>query len=289
MPFYSPLRYPGGKSKLFPYIREIIKQNNFFNHTYVEPFSGGASVGLGLLINEIVPQIIINDLDIHIYSFWKSILENTERFISDIENIKLDIETWDSMKLIYKSPHEYSIYEVGLSTFYLNRTNKSGILTGGIIGGREQTGKYKIDARFNRDTLINRILKISNYQDRISVLNLDVIDLVNLIEDRGNPYFYYFDPPYYHKAKDLYLNHFQYSDHLELSEIIRSIEKNPFVLTYDNVKDIRQLYRDLYCDEFSLKYNAHNCTIGKEIIYYKNLLVPSIETKNKYIEMNRTA
>ena len=159
--FYSPLRYPGGKSKLEPLMEMLIKQTGHSGGIYVEPFAGGAGIALELLEKGIVKEIVINDLDKGIYSFWKAILTETDRFIDDIRNVALTIDEWNRQRTIIDNCGKYS-YELGFATFYLNRTNRSGIIKGGVIGGIEQSGSWKMDARFNRETLIERINKIAN-------------------------------------------------------------------------------------------------------------------------------
>lgn len=151
--FYSPLRYPGGKGKLEPFMELLIRQTGHLGGTYVEPFAGGAGIALELLEKEIVNDIVINDLDKGIYSFWRAILSETDRFINDIRNVELTIDEWNRQRQVIDNCNRYS-YELGFATFYLNRTNRSGIIKGGVIGGTEQNGNWRMDARFNREALI---------------------------------------------------------------------------------------------------------------------------------------
>src|SRR5690625_1246846 len=159
MRFYSPLRYPGGKSKLTKQIISLFETNNYNNGVYIEPFAGGAGIALSLLLNNYVDRIHINDLDISIYSFWKAILEDSEKFIQLIWKTPITIDEWKFQKNIQENPESASTLELGFSTFYLNRTNISGIIKGGVIGGYSQNGNYKMDARFNKEKLVDRIQK----------------------------------------------------------------------------------------------------------------------------------
>ena len=147
---YSPLRYPGGKSKLAPFVSLAIKKANLQNPVYIEPFAGGAGTALELLFNGIVDEIVINDYDKAIYSMWRAILTNTRKFIYFIENTPLNDVEWRKQKKIYTTQNKKYSIELGFATFYLNRTNRSGILSAGPIGGHNQTGNYLIDARFNK-------------------------------------------------------------------------------------------------------------------------------------------
>ena len=206
--FYSPLRYPGGKGKLGPFMELLIRQTGHVGGTYVEPFAGGAGIALELLEKGIVNDIVINDLDKGIYSFWRAILTETNRFVNDIRNVELTIDEWDRQRRIIDDCSRYS-YELGFATFYLNRTNRSGIIKGGVIGGIEQTSNWRMDARFNREALINRIVKVASRKKYIHLYNKDVSSFVqNYLPKYQQNAFVYFDPPYFGKGKQLYLNFF---------------------------------------------------------------------------------
>lgn len=174
---YSPLRYPGGKSKFYDYIREILKCNNLIGETYIEPFAGGAGLALKLLFNNDVKRIVINDFDPAIYSFWYSILYETDAFCGLIDSTPITLDEWKNQRNIYMDNSDYTSLKLGFATFYLNRTNVSGVIKGGVIGGQEQTGTYKMDARFNKENLIKKIMKISGYRDQIVLLKQDAKEI----------------------------------------------------------------------------------------------------------------
>lgn len=265
--YYSPLRYPGGKSKIALLIEQIIINNELKGCTFVEPFAGGAGVALDLLFNNLVKNIILNDSDIAVYSFWKATLEDTGKFISDIYNVPLTIKEWEHQKEILKSSKEPS-YELGFAAFYLNRTNRSGILNAGVIGGKKQDGKWKMDARFNRDNLASKILKIAERKNDISIFNLDVKDFIKHIPSENT--FVYLDPPYYEKGKQLYSNYFVHDDHQNLEKIIRNLDVK-WVLTYDNNPEIRKIYKGYEIKDFDIKYSVAKQKTANEILIHKNL------------------
>lgn len=155
----SPLRYPGGKTKLYEYIHSILKLNGMLGQTYIEPFAGGAGLALKLLLNNDVKRIVINDFDYAIYSFWYCVLHKSEQLCDFVCNIPLTLDEWDKQHYIYTHQTEYSQIEIAKAILFLNRTNVSGVITGGMIGGRSQSEKYKIDARFNREKIIKKIEK----------------------------------------------------------------------------------------------------------------------------------
>ena len=202
---YSPLRYPGGKSKIAPFVSLLIEKSNLGECTYVEPFAGGAGVALSLLFAGTVTSIVINDYDKAIYSMWKAILEETEAFINLVQTVPLTIDEWRKQKQIYNDQNKKYSLELGFATFYLNRTNRSGILEAGPIGGYKQIGNYLMDARYNREALIERIKKIAKYKSHIHLYNKDIESFIkNYLPKYQQNAFVYFDPPYYNKGKELY-------------------------------------------------------------------------------------
>ena len=176
--FYSPLRYPGGKAKLARFMEFIIKERGYIGGTYIEPFAGGAGIAVELLLRDVVSRIVINDYDKGIWSFWKAILTETERFISEIRTVPLTINEWEKQRSICLNYNKKYSFELGFATFYMNRTNRSGIIKGGVIGGLEQTGKWKIDARFNRESLISRIESIAFRKKDIHLYNQDITTFI---------------------------------------------------------------------------------------------------------------
>lgn len=287
--FYSPLRYPGGKGKLSHYIQLLVDYNFITDGHYVEPYAGGASVALSLLFNEYVQHIHINDYDSRIFAFWDSILNHTDELCQKILDIDITIKNWEEQKKIQQTPSKYTNLEIGFSTFFLNRTNRSGILKAGVIGGKNQQGKWKIDARFNKQDLIQRIKKISRYKNRISVYNLDAAVLTEKL-DKELPQrtLFYFDPPYYNKGKDLYINFYEHADHQQISQLIARLKNRYWLVSYDNDVNIRNLYQPFLQRTYELNYHASKASKGSEIIIYShNLIVPEIRNPTSKIEIKK--
>lgn len=282
MKHYSPLRYPGGKNKLSAFIAKICIDNNINGH-YVEPYSGGASVALFLLLEGYVTKITINDKDRSIYAFWHSVLNNTNELCKLIENAELSITEWKKQKEIQSNKKEVDLLSLGFSTFYLNRTNRSGIINGGVMGGVEQNGNYLMDCRFNKEELINRIRAIANKRKQIRLYNKDAIKLIDkiTIESENDNVVYYFDPPYYLKASSLYMNHYKDDNHKIVRDKIKSMINIKWIVSYDNVPEIQKLYSEFYKKEFSFKHIAYKSRIGNEILFFSNNLIqPMIENYN---------
>lgn len=272
----SPLRYPGGKKKLTGFIKDVIECNDLLGGTYIEPFAGGASVALSLLFTEYVNNIVINDIDRSIYAFWHSVINSTEELCRLIRNTTVSVEEWDRQRAVQEHKGDCDVLELGFSTFFLNRTNRSGIVKGGIIGGREQTGKWKIDCRYNRTDLIKRIEKVALYANRIELHNQDAIDFINAIRPvLGANVLIYFDPPYYNPGAALYANFYTPDDHRELSEFIKCLNCK-WMLTYDYTPDIIELYRDSERRLLTLSYTAAQKIRGSEMIAFSDdFIIPT--------------
>lgn len=269
--FYSPLRYPGGKGKLTPLIELLIDKYGHRGGIYIEPFAGGAGVAIELLEKGVVSEIVINDLDKGIYSFWRAILEETDRFLEQVSRIPLTIDEWKKQRSIcFENNKKYS-FELGFATFYLNRTNRSGIIKAGVIGGMDQSGLWKLDARFNREDLIFRIKKIAENKSKIHLYNKDIKSfLENYVPKYEENAFIYFDPPYFNKGKQLYLNFFNYNDHIRIEKLIANTVNCDWIITYDDEPEIEKIYEKYYIKKFELNYSVAKKRKAKELIIFKS-------------------
>lgn len=277
MELSTPLRYPGGKSRLTPYFKKVLDANSLRGGVYAEPFAGGAGVAMSLLSAGDVSEIRINDADRSIYAFWKAVTENNAEFLEIFDRTAMDIDEWYDERIVQERKDTAGILELGFSTFFLNRANRSGILTGGVIGGKDQTGRYKIDARFNRSALRARIEHIGKLADRIGVTGEDAVDfMVDLEEESPDRLLLYIDPPYYDKGSTLYMNHYAHDDHVNLSKAIGSLECR-WILSYDDTLEIRKMYAGMEPLGFDLRYSSYESRLGKEVFYCsKNLILPDM-------------
>ncbi|MEZ4801224.1 MAG: DNA adenine methylase [Gelidibacter sp.] len=266
--FKTPLRYPGGKQKLSPFINEILQANHINGH-YCEPYAGGAGVALELLLTRKVQHIHLNDCDFGIYAFWYSVLNYTEELCYMISIASMTVEEWRFRQQIVKQCDRQNILELGFSVFYLNRCNRSGVLSAGLIGGLDQKGNYKMDARFSRTNLIQRIESIALYKDQISITNMDAEQyILNYIPNLPYNSLIYLDPPYYEKGSQLYLNSYRQNDHSRLSETIQQEIYHKWILSYDGVPDIINLYINRRQFLYDLQYSAGKVYKGKEIFIF---------------------
>lgn len=286
MDYYSPLRYPGGKGKVSNYFKQIYKDNLLYDGIYCEPYAGGASVALSLLLNQYASKVIINDIDRSLYSFWHSVLHDTDTLCRRVHDTRVTIREWKLQREIQLRKDKAALIDLGFSTFFLNRTNRSGILNAGVIGGKDQQGTWKIDARFNKKDLIARIERIAYYRKNIELHNCDAMKLIKSVKSKlPKNTLIYFDPPYFVKGKDLYLNYYKMHDHESIANEIERVSKQKWIVTYDNVKPIRDLYENFRQRKFDLNYSAAAPSRGQEVMIFSNNLhiskTPIINKSNR--------
>ncbi len=269
----SPLRYPGGKTGLAGFLGRVLKVNKMRDAVYAEAYAGGAGAALSLLFSEKVSRVVLNDKDRCIHAFWRAVLNQTEQFLDLLDSTPVTIDEWRRQREVYDHPCRHGQLRLGFATFFLNRCNRSGILvSGGPIGGYAQKGKWKIHARFNRTGLRNRIEKIDLYRERIEVHNLDALvflrEVVRPITRKKAPCLVFLDPPYYAKGRQLYLDAYEHDDHAALARFLKRSRFFGWVLTYDNVPEIRQLYASLDPQAFDLSYSAYERRTGRELLMH---------------------
>ena len=281
--FYSPLRYPGGKGKLAEFMKYMIVQLGHSGGTYIEPFAGGAGIAIELLLRGVVSRIVINDYDKGIWSFWKAVLTETNRFIGELEVVPLTMEEWNRQRMICLTQNDKYSFELGFATFYMNRTNRSGIIKGGVIGGVDQSGVWKMDARFNREELIRRVESIAKRKSDIKLYNKDINSFITrYIPQYEENALVYFDPPYFKKGKQLYMNYFKLEDHVRIERVIRNYVQCDWIITYDYAKEIEEIYKNYSMCLYDLKYSVSSkCKASELMIFKDGISIPNDENLQK--------
>lgn len=269
--YNTPLRYPGGKQRLAPFIMEVMELNGLANGHYVEPYAGGAGVGMELLLAGRAAHVHLNDISVGVYAFWRSILTNTEEFCRRVSAASLTIEEWRRQKAILSHPRKFCQLDVGFSLFYVNRCNRSGIPSGGVIGGLEQNGRWRMDARFPRNELIRRIESIATKKAAITVKNWDGERfLLEYVPTLPQNTLIYCDPPYFHKADRLYLNYYTPEDHCRIAKVMQKHVKRPWLVSYDSVPQIMKHYSKRHSFCYDLQYNAAKAYKGAEVFFFSD-------------------
>lgn len=282
---FSPLRYPGGKGKLAAYVKDVITQNGLEDGQYVEPYAGGAGIAIELLLEEYVKKIWINDLSVPVYAFWYSVLNSTDELCRLVRDTKLSVPSWRRQKRLFREASDP--LSLGFATFFLNRTNRSGILNGGVIGGVDQTGPWKIDARYNAAELIQRITLIANMKRRITLTNDDALALIKRNKKSWDQKtLVYLDPPYFEKGRHLYYDYYEPEDHHRVAKAIQALTTARWLVSYDNTPEIRSLYPAAPRLSYSVGYSARDRTEGTEIMFFgPGLKMPRV--RGSMVEISR--
>jgi len=276
---FSPLRYPGGKGKVARFVASVIRANNLSDGTYVEPYAGGAAVAWELLLTGVVRRVEINDVSRPVYAFWKSVLNHTDALSRLIADTPVDPNQWQQAKQVFRSPDQHDDLQLGFAMFFLNRTNRSGILNGGMIGGKDQGGSWKIDARYTKPDLLKKIERIASMKNRVLLTNMDAIELI----EKRKTYWckkalVYLDPPYYVKGGQLYYDSYSHADHAEVAEKVVSMSAVRWMVSYDDAPEIHELYAGASWLRYSIGYSARSRGVGSEAMFFSpHLKVPDLE------------
>jgi DNA adenine methylase len=275
--FVSPLRYPGGKGKLSGFIKLLMLENGLVGAEYVEPYAGGGAVALSLLYEDYASHVHINDLNRSVAAFWRAVLDQTDELCTRIATTAVTVQEWHRQRDVQEQVDPSGL-NLAFSTLFLNRTSRSGIIGGGVIGGFKQTGKWKIDARFNREDLVRRIRKVARHRSRITVTSLDAADYLQNHFPNIEAGFVYLDPPYFVKGEGLYQNYYSYADHKQIASLVDQIPQ-PWIVSYDAAQEIRQLYRRFDTLEYDLSYSAQERYRGTELMFGRpGLRWPAVES-----------
>ena len=255
----TPLRYPGGKAKLAPFFWRLFEVNSLCDGDYVEPFAGGAGIAIDLLIHEFARRVHLNDADPAVWAFWKSVLDETESLCRLVRDTPVTVSSWDKQKRVLSDSSEYDPLDVGFALFFLNRTNRSGIVSGsGMIGGRAQAGRWKMDARYHAQNLCSRIEKIADYRSRIELYKLDAIKFLTGVENRvSRRSLIYLDPPYFGAGRRLYRDYYTHEGHTKLAQHVQCLHL-PWVVSYDKTPGINKLYARWRAMTYKPRYSAQN-------------------------------
>lgn len=274
--FLSPLRYPGGKGRLGPWFASLMHFNGLSGGCYVEPFAGGAGVGLFLLLNGHANRIILNDKDPAISTFWKVAVHHTQDLIDEVNKHAPTMQTRALAQRILSNPSEFNDAELAFSALFVNRTSRSGILKAGVVGGKAQTGKYKLDERYSKADIIRRLQLIGNHRSQIEVHHQDAVAFLQSISPTlPQKSVVFLDPPYYVKGSLLYRDFYVHKDHLEMAQTLQNLS-HPVVVTYDTAPEICQMYAHMKSAHFSLTYSTGlDRPKASEVLFYSHLQLPS--------------
>lgn len=274
MTFHTPLRYPGGKRRLFAFVGRLLETNRLSNVQYVEPFAGGAALALALLYEGHAASIHLNDLSRPVFAFWHTVLNRDDELCDRIERTAVTMEEWRRQRTVYDDSENADLAALGFAAFFLNRTNRSGIIGGGVIGGKDQASEWKLDCRFNKDNLIRRIRRVAHYRDRIHLYQQDALAFTDdVVDGLGGNVLAFYDPPYIAKGYTLYLDNYVVDDHRKLAERVKRLSQ-PWIVTYDYQAAVQhELFPHHRRLSFELTYSAQSRRRGREAMFFASQLV----------------
>lgn len=278
---FTPLRYPGGKGRFAPLIEELMHANNLAGGHYFEPYAGGAGVALTLLLDGVVEKIHINDADPAVSVFWRIVTQRSPELSNMVANEPVTMEAWQHWRAVMLGEEPANELHRGFATLFMNRTNRSGILKGGVIGGKAQTGTYKLGERFIRDELCSRLNRIGRHASAIHVYEEDAYKLLlRCHQFLPRKSLVYLDPPYYVKGAGLYRNFYKHEDHAQIARLLGSGRfRRPWVVSYDNAGEIRAMYHYARSFTYGLHYTAQRRYTGAEVMFFSKRLRPLEQTQ----------
>jgi DNA adenine methylase len=265
----SPFRYPGGKAFIADALEERICDAPSPITAFAEAYAGGAGAAVELLARGTVDRIILNDFDRRVFAAWWAILHRTADFVERITSTPVDMDTWYACRSIVENASRTSdMFDLGFAVFFLNRTNHSGVILGaGPIGGYSQTGKWLIDARFYRDTMIKRINWLGDRRDKIELSNQDGLEFLrSFSQENIRDTFFFIDPPYVQAGAKLYMNAMSDQKHRDLATFLTG-EDFParWLVTYDDCDLINDAYSRAGIERMPVRYSLHNKRTEHEV------------------------
>lgn len=280
---FTPLRYPGGKARFSSLIANVINSNDLSGGHYLEPYAGGAGVALVLLMDGVVSHIHINDADPAIAAFWRAAVNETAELIKLVTSEPVTIDAWHHWRSMMLGDIPGTQLERGFATLFMNRTNRSGILKGGVIGGKAQNGAYKLDARYMREELCVRLERIGRHAGSISIYEEDAHELlVRCHRFLPRTSLIYLDPPYYVKGAGLYRNSYKHDDHARIARLLASDRfRRPWIVSYDNAEEIRTMYSYARSFTYGLHYTAQQRYTGSEVMFFSDRLTPPAQVPER--------
>lgn len=287
MKLTSPLRYPGSKSGLVDYFAAVVKSNLLIGSDFYEVYAGGGSISLGLLEKELVSHATLVELDPLVYAFWRSVKENHEGLCRKLQAIEVSMKTWKAYQkyLVPDALNRFDLLDLGLAGLFFNRTNFSGIIGAGPIGGMNQNSDYKLDCRFNKARLAEQIRAIAAFKNRFSVVNADAISFLTRREQSlsGEHCLVYLDPPYYQQGRKLYRYNYAHEQHKRLADFITQ-KTYPWIVSYDPHPKIKEFFAGQKIKTVSLDYAVKQSRKAKELLISNMDLCTAVYVPNEQSE-----
>ncbi len=233
----SPFRYPGGKTWFVPYLKRWLSSRQARPLEFIEPFAGGASVGVTVLYENLADHVTLVELDEQVVSVWKTIFQGNANALAE-RIVTFDLRLENVLETL-AAPF-ITLEDQAFQTIIRNRVNRGGILASGAGMIKEGENGKGLRSRWYPETLKKRILQLASLRDQITVIHGDgIAELERRPDDAGVVAF--IDPPYSaggKKAGNRLYNHFELN-HEHLFRIVERL-RGDFVMTYDNAPEVAQ-------------------------------------------------
>ena len=275
-PSVTPLRYPGGKTWLLDYVKAFARFHKLSSTTIVEPYGGSASISVGLIRSQLVTDATVCERDPLIVAFWNVAIHRNEELIEYLSSLEINMETWYGLRryLDLEKTNLQNELEAAGAFLFFNRTNYSGIIKGGPLGGKKQLSKYKLNCRFNKGRIADKIRSLKALEDKLKIIQIDGLEYMkNHALQSPDNVFFYVDPPYYGAGKDLYRFYFTDFDHQQLSAFLTGTEI-PWLLSYDDAEFIRNLYQKKSNLPVYTDYQSGHLRRGVKELLISNYVIP---------------
>lgn len=264
----SPFRYPGGKTWLVPQIQQWLASLDQTPSVLVEPFAGGAIVGLTAAFERLAEHVVLVELDDQVSAVWKAILEGDSEYLAS-RILSFDLTEENVRKELAKTAS--TLEDKAFRTILKNRTYHGGILAPG--SGLIKTGENGkgIRSRWYPETLARRIRSISQIRNRISIFEGDGIAAIQKYSANKQAVFF-IDPPYTASGKKAgsRLYTFHELDHEKLFAVAKQVAGD-FLMTYDNAEEIASLAaKSGFQSQTVAMKNTHHAQM-RELIIGRNL------------------
>lgn len=239
----SPFRYPGGKTWFVPEARRWLSRLARRPALFIEPFAGGASVGLAVAYEGLARHVILCEKDADVAGVWKVALgeaksvDRLTRAILDFDCTRTNVEA----RLVPRSGAGGDVVEAAFRTILRNRVSRGGNMSPGAGLIRDGDGGRGVAARWYPETIVQRILAIQSLRNRMTFVEGDAFDVIS--QHGGDPTAAFFiDPPYTsgpESAGHRLYEHRRVS-HPALFEAMATVA-GPLLATYDDAATVRAL------------------------------------------------
>lgn len=273
----SPLRYPGGKSRIWEHLAAQYTQaplGELDAEIWFEPFAGGLGAGLKMLQESIIGELWFCEANRGLGALWGELVANPTALIDTVSSLpeRMSLDVYQEALAVLAAPDSYPQLQVAVAALVVNRCSRSGMVTPttGPIGGKQQDGKYRVGDRWNLPRTISTLEKLAPLTRYMRFVGPDGISALAGLPNSGfaEEVFVFADPPYVGAGQRLYQHGLDESGHRALADALHDLDETHWVLAYDEAPLVRELYEGLHIQEYTLHHTANRSKSGAELLIY---------------------